>query len=88
MGSIFLNRGSQGLAAARDICIQGIFNLGIIDFYIIAILHVRPDRSLRHLARHENLFPDLFLDQAHVSEPLMEQRQLLLIRDFDAFSHS
>jgi hypothetical protein len=85
--SIFLNRGSQGLAAAKDIRIQGIFNRGIIDFHIIAILQVRSNRPLRHLPRHENLFPDFFLDQAHVSESLIVQRQLLLIRDFDALSH-
>ena len=28
-----------------------------------------------------------FLDQTHISESLVEQRQLLLIRDFDTISH-
>ena len=50
-------------------------------------MQVCSDRALRDLPRHKNLFPHFLLDQTHVFESLVEQREFFLIRDFDSRLH-
>src|SRR3989449_1140885 len=80
---VFRDGGVQGFGAQRDVGLQDRFDLRIIDDHRIAILDIgQADALPGHITRHEQLLPDLFFDQAHITKPFIQQLELLGVAFF------
>src|SRR5438552_8771838 len=81
---IFRDGGVQGLGPQRDVGLQDRFHVGLLDDHLVAILDIgQTDAFSRRITGHEQFLPDLFFNQADITEPLIQQFELLGI----AFLH-